>query len=87
MVSSAVRLANKRSGENGRRAHDFHRLEDSADPPPQDYSVDAGRGHITALEVAQALPLLLSMSKDPLNYWEDYIPEKLRRHFLIEDQK
>lgn len=40
---------------------------------------------ITAYEVAISMPFLIAMGRDPLNYWEDYIPTEVRRHFTIRD--
>lgn len=41
---------------------------------------------ITAHELATLMPLLISMAAQPMNYWEDYIPTKTKRHFKISDQ-
>lgn len=42
---------------------------------------------ISAHELAELMPLLISIAMRPLNYWEDYIPTEARRHFEIKDQK
>lgn len=41
---------------------------------------------ITVLELAKITPLLIAMAKEPLAYWEDYIPSEALRHFHIADQ-
>lgn len=40
---------------------------------------------ITTYELALATPLLISMAQVPHVHWEDYIPQKARRHFVVSD--
>jgi len=41
---------------------------------------------ITAYELAKLTPLLVSMVKSPMEFWEDYIPAEALKHFTISDQ-
>ena len=47
----------------------------------------APQSDITAHELALLFPLLIAMAKDPLVYWEDFIPKDALRHFKISDQE